>query len=127
MSNDTIDTNYSNFVTPPDFVTDQFHTVTLVDASWDDIETLATYCKSCSQSFNVYLFNEVNSDYKWLADAISKSDVVIINTDSTDLSLIKDKLVIADNAYYYGAKNFLMNSKRIEQPIDYFIKHMNQD
>lgn len=125
MISDTIDTDYSNFITPPDFVTDPFHTVTLIDASWDDIETLATYCKSCAQSFNVYLFNELDSNVEWLANAISKSDVVIINTDSTDLSLIKDKLVIADNAYYYGAKNFLMNNKRIEQPIDYFIKYIN--
>jgi hypothetical protein len=33
----------SNFITPPDFVDDDQHTITIIDADPVDVETLAVY------------------------------------------------------------------------------------
>jgi hypothetical protein len=115
--------SYSNFITPPDFTTDNFHTVLLVDVSWEDVEKLALYCKSSEISFNVYLYDSTMADVDWFMLAHTKADAVIINSTPSEFSHIKDKLAIADNAYYYGDKNFLMNTKRINDPIDYFIQY----
>lgn len=115
------DKQFSNFVTPPDFVNDKFHTVTIVDATPEQAELVALYCQGCPVSFNVYLYNNTMNDPEWLEGAIEKSGAVIINTDPNEWSPVKDKLVIADNAFYYGAKNFLMNDKHLESLVDYFV------
>lgn len=112
---------FSNFVTPPDFVSDKFNTVTLVDATPEQVDVVALYCQGCDVSFNVYLYNVEMNDTVWLEGAVEKSDAVIINTDPNDWSPVKDKLVIADNAFYYGPKNFLMDDKRLNSPVEYFI------
>jgi len=47
--------DYSNFITPPDFVEDDFHTVTVVDASPKDVELLGQIAKGTNNAYNVYL------------------------------------------------------------------------
>jgi len=120
-----MDNIYSNIVTPPDFPTEAFHSVLLIDAIPDELETLAYFLKTSDVPFNVFVYRTGMNDQKWLEKALKKANAVIINTVQTEDSIIKDKLVIDESAYYYGPKNFLMNKKHIQKPIDYFISHIN--
>jgi hypothetical protein len=117
---------HSNFVTPPDIITAKKHTVLLVDPVWQDIEAVAMICKTIGTDFNVYIYDETMNDIAWLNTVADKSDTVVINTEPTQCSPIKDKLADLDKSYYYGPKNFLSNTKRIANPQEYFINYARQ-
>ncbi len=113
---------YSNIITPPDFSTDTFNSVVLIDPSWDEVNTLAIFLKTADTSYNVYVYQSEMNDVQWLQSVASKVGVTIVaNTSVNELSAIKDKLIVQYNAYYYGPKNFLLNHNRIEKLMDYFI------
>lgn len=85
---------YSNFITPPDFVDDDLHTVTVIDATVDEVESLARMCERSDEMYNVYLYKKEMNDLDWLQQAIARSAIVIVrSTDSIDLS---------DKVYCYG-------------------------
>ena len=113
---------YSNFVTPPDFVKDQFPSVLIVDADWNDIDNLAIWCKTAPVSLNVYVYSDVMLDEVWLAEAINSVDNIIVNTAASAVDHIKNQLLKASNVYYYGDKTFLGNDRKITGVLDYFIK-----
>lgn len=114
---------YSNFITPPDFVDTANTSVLIVDAAWDDVETLALWCKEAHQSYNIYIYSDIMLDEAWLADAINAVDVVIVNTEDSAVSHVKNQLIKAANCWYYGPKKFLGNKQRMERPIDWFMSH----
>jgi hypothetical protein len=119
------DATCSNVVTPPDFLdnTDPNKTVLIIDPSWSDIEDLALYLKSSTLAYTVYVYrSDMNGD-EWLAEAATRCGIMIINTEQTELSPRKDKMVLQPNAFYYGPKNFLMSSLKVNKPIDWFIQH----
>jgi hypothetical protein len=121
----TTDENYSNFITPPDFVDEKKHTVLLIDVHADDVQTLAMFCKTSPEFFNVYLYNYQMASEDWFGEARDRADAIIINTEVNTFSSIKDLLAELPTAWYYGPKSFLKNPNRIKSPIDYFIQYSN--
>lgn len=117
---------HSNFVTPPDFVSDPLHTILLVDATPEELERVAMICKVIGTDFNVYAYRADMQNVEWLLEAALRADVIIVNTDPSDCSTLKDRLANRPNAYYYGSKNFLDNDRRIGNPQEYIIKYVGQ-
>jgi hypothetical protein len=106
----------SNFITPPDFVDNQLHTVTLIDASQDDVELLVRMCEHTDEPYNIYLYrSEMNNDV-WLAQALKCSDAVIVNIVSRQ----HNNICLLDNAFYYGSTYFLENPRKLDGPLHYF-------
>jgi len=115
---------FSNIITPPDFVASREHTVTLIDPEMGEIEDLALLLKTSKDTFNVYVYRSEMNEEDWLQEVIAKSSSVIVNTVNNDMSHYKDLLAAKNqNVWYYGPKNFLMNRNRIEKPIDYFVAY----
>ena len=109
--------DYSNFITPPDFVEDDFHTVTVVDASPKDVELLGQIAKGTNNAYNVYLYHQGMDDTAWLAKAIEKSDAVIVNTSDP---YNNEDLCKNSNVYYYGSKTYITDATKVDTPFDYF-------
>lgn len=114
--------NYSNFVTPPSFVDDQFPSVLIIDADWNDIDNLALWCKTAPVNLNIYIYSDIMLDEIWLARAINSVETIIMNTANSAVDHVKKELLKAPNVWYYGDKSFLANKQKIENPIEYFIK-----
>lgn len=110
------ETAYSNFITPPDFVDDDFPTVTIVDAIPDDIEMLGRMAKEHHESFNFYLYHQGMNDKDWLNEAIARSTAVIVNTNDFD----NEELCVKDNVYYYGPKVYVSEANKVHTLFDYF-------
>jgi hypothetical protein len=117
------DNIYSNFVTPPDFVDEPKHTVLLIDVFDDHVQSLGKFCKHTTAEFNVYLYNANMDDMTWFSQAVDRADVIIVNTVPNQFSPLKDIIAESPKAYYYGPKDNLKNTRRINNPIDYFIEH----
>ena len=47
--------DHSNFITPPDFVDDELQTITVVDATPDDLQLLGKMTQEHDECFNIYL------------------------------------------------------------------------
>lgn len=122
MTTETVNEEFSNIVTPPDFVFNANHSVVLIDPEMSEIEDIAFYLKTAKKAFNVYVYKTDMGDEQWLAKAISESMTVVINTVQNENSLFKDKMAVKRDAFYYGPKRFLMNNNRLEKPIDYFVQ-----
>lgn len=116
---------FSNIITPPDFVETRAYTVLLIDPEWTEVEDVAFYLKTAKEAYNVYVYRSEMDDSTWFERAVSKSQHIILNTINNDKSIIKDKMATnkttSKRTSYYGPKNYLMNPNRIEKPIDYFI------
>jgi hypothetical protein len=113
---------YSNFITPPSFVEDQFPSVLIVDADWNDIDGLAIWCKTAPVSLNIYLYSDIMLDEEWLVQAINRAENIIINLDSSAVDHIKKQLIKAPNVWYYGDKTFLGNNRKLSGVMDYFAR-----
>ena len=112
---------FSNIVTPPDFVSGKALTVIIIDPEPTEIEDVAFYLKTAKHPYNVYVYRSDMNNEKWLKKALTKTTHIIVNTINNESSVLKDKLAVHKDTFYYGPKNFLMNKNRIEKPIDYFI------
>ena len=116
---------YSNFISPPDFVDyTENHRILIVDAEKETIADLALMCKSAGSDFDVYVYDVRMDDLKWLEEAFNRSNVVIINTNPNELSPIKDRLIDHPKSYYYGPKNFLNRTRKIDAPQQYFVAYL---
>lgn len=109
--------DYSNFITPPDFVEDEFHTVTVVDAAPADVQLLGQIAKGTDKAYNVYLYHQGMDDKDWLGNAMEKSDAVIVNTADP---YHNEDLCKNSNVYYYGPKTYITDANKVESPFDYF-------
>lgn len=107
---------HSNVITPPDFVNDKLHTVTVVDASVEDVELLARMCEVSDEMYNIYLYRTEMDDTEWLNSAVDRSDAVIVNSDVLDNINLRGK----EKTYYYGDKTFLVPATKINNPLEYF-------
>lgn len=110
---------YSNFITPPDFVDDDLHTVTVVNATTDEVELLANMCKVSDITYNIYLYNTDMDDMAWLNDSINKSAAVIVSQVPAQL----DFLYKLENTYYYGDATYLTPAVKVNSVLDYFGLH----
>ena len=113
---------YSNFVTPPDFVTDEFPSVLIIDADWMEIENIALWCKTAPVNLNIYIYSDIMPDEEWLAGAINSVDTIILNTQKSAVDHIKNQLIKGPKTWYYGDQTFLANDRKLNTPLDYFVK-----
>jgi len=107
---------YSNIITPPDFATDDFQTITVINATEDDIKLLVTFCENSSISYNIYLYKDEMNLAEWVKKSIAKSEAVIVNA-------VNDKwqdLMLQDNVYYYGPEH-ICPATHIANILDYFV------
>jgi hypothetical protein len=118
--------NYSNIITPPDFPSDPYHSVLLIDPEWSEIEDIAFFLKTASTSFNVFIYRSEMNDSNWLTSAVDKVESIVVNTVVNENSPTKDKLAATPKAFYYGPKNFLVNKNQLSKPIDYFVSHSQE-
>jgi hypothetical protein len=112
---------YSNFVTPPDFIDEDKPGVLIIDADWSDIETVALWCKTAPRDYNIYIYSDIMMDEIWLAQAINSVDVVILNTEDSAVKHVKTQLLQAENVWYYGPHTFRTNTQKLGKPIEWFI------
>ena len=108
---------HSNFITPPDFVDDDLHTITLVDASHEDIELLVKMCEHSDEMFNIYLYKSNMGVPDWLQTVVDKSAAVIVNSENKE----NHWLCGLEKTYYYGSTRFLSLAKYIDTPLHYFV------
>jgi len=116
---------YSNFITPPDFIENDLHTILLIDPTEMEVQDTALICKNVGTDFNVYIYLEQYKDFEWLERAFNLSEAVIINTTSNELSKVKDQMVSHHKASYYGPKNFFGNNRRLT-PMEYLINYVRE-
>lgn len=114
---------YCNFLTPPSNTKDKFSSVIIIDADWNDVDSVAIWCKTASVCLNIYLYHENMLDEPWLINAVNISDHLIINTCASSIDHIKKPLLKTPHAWYYGKENFLGNSQRVTGVLDWFVKH----
>lgn len=114
--------SYSNFITPPDFVNEPKHNVLIMDASWDDVESLAIWCQNADVYFNVYIYEDIMADEEWLMKAAQIVDAIIVNSRDGSADATKGLLLKMDKVFYYGPKNYLRRDNQLTHPIDYFVK-----
>jgi hypothetical protein len=112
---------YSNIITPPDFATDDFHTVTVINATEDDIKLLVTFCENSSKSYNIYLYKDDMDLPGWIEESIVKSEAVIINLVNNHWQ----HLMLQDNVYYYG-ETHICPATHITNILDYFVINENK-
>ena len=113
---------YSNFVTPPDFVKDEFPSILIVDADWVDIEAIALWCKTSPVNLNIYIYSDIMLDEVWLGTAINLVETIIMNTQTSAVDHVKKHLLKSPKTWYYGDKTFLGNSQKINKPLEWFVK-----
>lgn len=94
---------HSNFITPPDLV----ETVLVIDASEEDIKSLAEGIKIVGKPYNVYFYNSEMKDFDWLGKVIDRSDIVLMH---------KESQVPVLNKVTFGPEEIF------KQPLDYFNK-----
>jgi hypothetical protein len=117
--------DYSNIITPPDFVDEPKHTVLVIDADAGHIQAIGAFLKNSDNYFNIYLYHGDMGNTEWFTQARDRADAFIINTEKNTFSTIKDLLAELPNAYYYGPKNFLRNKNQLSSPVDYFTNFNN--
>lgn len=108
---------YSNFITPPDFVDDQKHTVTVINASEDDVALLAHLCKNANETYNVYLYRTEMNDSTWLDSAVERSDAIVLNSELNEHL----DLCTKEHVYYYGPQTFVSPSQKVNDVLEYFV------
>jgi cellulose biosynthesis protein BcsQ len=116
-------TVYTNFITPPDFVDEQKHSVLLIDADAQTIVSLSEWCQRANSEYNVYLYHHNVDNQDWLDKVVQLVDVIIVNTEPSSLTSLKDKMAMLQNAYHYGPKRFLGNNQHINVPEEYFERY----
>jgi len=100
----------TRFITYPDIVDKESnHTVTIIDATVNEIEDLAFFCKVCEKDYDVYLYKQDLDDLNWLGQIAINSDKILVNEEST----VK---VPNNNIELFG------KFRQIKSPIDYFQK-----
>jgi len=114
---------YSNFITPPDFVDEPKHSVLLVDVDWNDVETIAHWCRGSSNYFNVYLYEDIMCEEEWAVKVANQADAIIVNSRDGTADAMKGLFLKMNKAWYYGPKNYLRTDNRLETPLDYFAQY----
>jgi len=115
---------YSNFITPPDFVDEKLHTVTVVDGTLEEIELLGRMCQGSDESFNIYLYRSEMNDVNWLKQAVERSDAVIVNTENHNPYV--DYLCTQEKTFYYGPLTFISSANKVDTVFQYFALRYHQ-
>jgi len=74
----------SRFITHPDIVDKESnYTITVVDATVNEIEDLAFFCKVSERDYDVYLYKQDLDDLNWLSNITINSDKILVSDSST--------------------------------------------
>ena len=111
----------TRFISPPDSVQLENHSVLLVDFPYEDIEKIVLHCKTDEKDYDVLMYSPDDHDREWLDWAFASCDRAIVNLNYTINTLIKAQMVIMPKTLYVG-KLDIMQNRCIESPIEYF-KH----
>ena len=114
---------HSNLVTPPDIVSNQSHSILFVDPDQSDVDAAISFCQHSDKTFNIYVYTPNMNNLNWLTKAVNACDALVINTKSDDYR----DLWLLDKTYYYGPKILVENSKRLDDPIQYFARVLEGD
>lgn len=106
----------SNLVTPPDIVSNDLHSVLLVDPEQADVDAVIRFCQYSDLAFNVYVYTPNMNNPTWLDQAVDYSQAIIVNSRSDDYK----QLCLLDKTYYYGDRFYLENTRKIADPLHYF-------
>ena len=108
---------HSNFITPPDFVdTEPLPTVTVVNATAEEVEVLVKMCENADPQFNIYLYRSEMEDTRWLKSAVERSEAVILSTINPELDYLCD----SEKTYYYVDRTLIYRATRVPSPLHYF-------
>jgi hypothetical protein len=113
----------SNLVTPPDIVSNELHSVLLVDPDQTDLDAVIRFCQYADSVFNVYVYTPNMNNADWLNQAVDSSHAVIVNTRTLDY---KD-ICGLDKTYYYGDTVLLGNQRKLSDPLHYFAAQVNSN
>ena len=113
----------SNLITPPDIVKNGLHSVTLIDLEQSDVDAVVRFCQFSDRAFNVYVYTPNMDNATWLSAAVNASDAIIINTRTDRYQ----DLCLLDKTYYYGAKNYVENQRKLADPLHYFAAQVDAD
>ncbi len=113
----------SNLITPPDIVSNDLHSVLLVDPDHDDLDAVIRFCQYSNQVYNVYAYTPNMDNITWLQQAVDTCDTIIVNSRLEDFK----HLCILDKTYYYGDKLYLENTQRITDPLHFFAARENSN
>lgn len=113
----------SNLITPPDVVTNELHSVLLVDPEQADLDAVIRFCQHADRAFNVYVHTPNMKEQAWIDQVAEACDAVIVNSDSDR----HQQLCLLDKTYYYGQKLYLENQRKITDPLYYFVAQLNAD
>ena len=98
----------SRFITSPDLVEKDKHTVTLIDPSADDIESVGLYCATLETDYDIYLYNGSWGDLQYLQELSNRSDKVLISSAS------QVNISGSENVEQYGP------TQPLTSPLEYF-------
>ena len=96
----------------------------LIDPSQETVFEIGEICKSVGTDFDVYIYTHIFNDLNWLETAFNVVDTVLIDTQPSGLSPVKDRLINHQKAYHYGPKKFLHNFKNISSAQEYFLLYI---
>jgi hypothetical protein len=115
---------YSNFITPPDFVDEVKHTVVMVNATEGDIQALGMFCKTAVAYFNIYFYNHAMNNPAWFDQVLTRADAVVINY-LVDIPAADQKRLFSSNkTWYYGPSEVVGSAHHVDTPLDYFINYV---
>lgn len=107
----------SNLITPPDIVSNDLHSVLLVDPDQTDLDAVVRFCQYAESAFNVYVYTPNMDNKNWLDQAVDASDAVIVNSRTLDYK----EICRLEKTFYYGDNILLGNQKKILDPVQYFL------
>jgi predicted kinase len=101
-------------------VSDELHTVTVIDATTDDIELLVNLCQLGNELYNVYLYKTEMNQPDWITQAVQKSSAVI------DVHRNNETFCYNEKTFYYGEKTFLSPATKVKGILDYFVQRQQE-
>lgn len=115
----------TRFITPPDvFLDSDAVKVLLIDASPDEVETIAYICSNLQQDFDIYLYRDDLDDAAWLTQVAGHADALVINTVQTYLSPVKELFYHSPKAHVYGPAE---GANTVQSAVEYFTQHAHRN
>ena len=102
-------------------MSDELHTVTVIDATTDDIELLVNLCQLGDELYNVYLYKTEMDQPDWATQAIQKSSAVIVDVNDNNETFCDN-----EKTFYYGEKTFISPATKVKGILDYFVQRQQE-
>lgn len=110
--------NKITLVTPPDVILNRVQTILLITPGQDIKNSLEHFLGTIKANINVYIYDENQTDHKWLLSVAVRANAVIVDCDNIpdNLSHFLSYIISMPNTYY-----------RITNPkVDYLLINPNK-